>query len=93
MVIFWNEDKNRKLRTERGIGFEDIVEKIVCGQVLDILEHRTRKNQKIFVIMLNGRVFAVPFVFTNDEDIFLKTIYPSRKPQRRYGKTRDPDPS
>jgi len=89
-VIFWNEEKNRKLRAERGIGFEDVVEKISRGQVLDILEHRTRKHQKIFVIRLHGRICAVPFVFGNDEDIFLKTIYPSRKLQRRYGKAPDP---
>lgn len=69
------------------------MEKIARGQVLDILEHRTRKHQKIFVIRLHGRVFAVPFVFGNDGDIFLKACYPSRKLQRRYGKTQDPNPS
>jgi uncharacterized DUF497 family protein len=35
----WDDAKNAKLRTERGIGFEDIVFHIERGDLLDILEH------------------------------------------------------
>ena len=35
----WDEEKNAKLRKERGIGFEDIVFHIERGDLLDILEH------------------------------------------------------
>ena len=59
-MILWNETKDAKLRKERGVSFEDVVERIVSSDVLDILEHRTRKNQKIFVIALKGRIHAVP---------------------------------
>jgi uncharacterized DUF497 family protein len=85
-VIFWDEEKNAKLRKERGVCFEEVVERIVSNGIVDILEHHTRKNQKIFVIVLNGRVHAVPFIRDEGDNIFLKTIYPSRKLQRRYGK-------
>ena len=35
----WDDAKNAKLRSERGIGFEDIVFHIERGDLLDILEH------------------------------------------------------
>ena len=85
-MILRDEEKDEKLRKERGVCFEVVVEKIVTNEILDILEHRNRKNQKIFVIFLKGRIHAVPFLRDEDGNMFLKTIYPSRKLQRRYGK-------
>jgi uncharacterized DUF497 family protein len=85
-VILWDETKDAKLRKERGVSFEDVVERIVSSEVLDVLEHHTRRNQKIFVIALKGRIHAVPFLSDADGNIVLKTIYPSRKLERRYGK-------
>ena len=35
----WDDAKNAKLRTERGIGFEEIVFHIERGDLLDILKH------------------------------------------------------
>ena len=66
--------------------FEDIVVEITSNSILDILEHRVRKKQKIFVVDLNGRIYAVPFLSDADGNIILKTIYPSRKLPRRYCK-------
>lgn len=85
-MIVWDETKNEKLAAGRGVRFEDIVVEIISNNVLDILEHRLRKNQKNFVVDLNGRIYAVPFLLDADGNMVLKTIYPSRKLQRRYGK-------
>ncbi len=85
-MIVWDEAKNQKLAAERGVRFEDIVAEIVSGRILDILEHRVRKTQKILVVELNGRIHAVPFLLDVDGNMILKTIYPSRKLQRLYGK-------
>lgn len=85
-VIIWDDAKNKKLLQERGVGFEEIVERIAANKILEILEHRSRKNQKIFVVDLNGRIHAVPFLLDELGNIILKTIYPSRKLQRSYGK-------
>jgi uncharacterized DUF497 family protein len=49
----WDETKNAKLRTDRGIGFEDIVFHIEQGDLLDILEHPDPERyaeQRIFVV-------------------------------------------
>ena len=85
-VIVWDESKNEKLQVEMGVRFEDIVAEIISGHVFDILEHRVKKNQKILVVDLNGRIYAVPFLLDEDGNMILKTIYPSCKLQRRYGK-------
>ena len=72
----WNTMKNEKLKTERGIGFEDCLIAIEDGQILDIIEHKNKNkypNQKIFIINIDSYCYLMPFV--EDEDkIFLKTI-------------------
>ena len=48
-----DDAKNAKLRTERGIGFEDIVFHIERGDLLDVLEHPNPDRyagQRIFVV-------------------------------------------
>lgn len=35
----WNEEKNQKLKTERGISFEEVLACLAIGDLLDIVEH------------------------------------------------------
>lgn len=82
----WDSDKNNLLKQTRGIGFEDIVEAIDGGGILDVYEHPNQDkypNQKIFVVSALGYTYLVPYVKNGDE-IFLKTIIPSRKAQKIY---------
>ena len=82
----WDKDKNELLAQTRGICFEDIVEAIDGGGILDVYEHPNQEkypNQKIFVISALGYTYLVPYVKNGDE-IFLKTIIPSRKAQKIY---------
>lgn len=84
--IMWSEEKNRRLREERGVCFEDVVLKIETGDVLDLLEHPNQERypgQRIFVVEIDGYVYLVPFVET-EEEVFLKTVIPSRKATRKY---------
>jgi hypothetical protein len=82
----WDDEKNAKLRKERGIGFEEIVFHIESGDLLDILEHPNPDRyggQRIFVVRREDYVYLVPFL--EDEDtVFLKTIIPSRKATKEY---------
>ena len=81
----WNNDKDKILKKQRGIGFEDIVEAI-GSCLLDVYDHPNKQdypNQKIYVVEAHGYVFLVPFVRDSD-DIFLKTIIPSRKAKKIY---------
>ena len=82
----WNAKKNQQLIAERGISFEEIVFHIERGDVLDVLEHpkpQTYPGQRVFVVNVEGYVYVVPFV-EDDNEVFLKTIIPSRKATRSY---------
>jgi len=82
----WSEEKNRLLKTERNVSFEEVVFYIQEGQLLDILEHPNQEKyqgQKVFIVKMGEYVYLVPFV-EDETGIFLKTIIPSRKATRRY---------
>ena len=82
----WDDAKNAKLRTERGIGFEDVVFHIERGDLLDILEHPNPSRyagQRIFVVQRENYLYLVSLV-EDEHTIFLKTIIPSRKATKQY---------
>lgn len=79
----WNFEKNKKLIKERGVSFEMCLIKIESKDVLDILNNINYPNQKIFVLEMEEYVYLVPFVESENE-IFLKTIIPSRKFTKKY---------
>ncbi|PCJ50484.1 MAG: toxin [Gammaproteobacteria bacterium] len=82
----WNSDKNELLKNERNISFEDIIVNINLGNELDIYDHPNLErypNQKVSVVQVEDYVYLVPYV-ENDEEIFLKTIIPSRKATKQY---------
>jgi hypothetical protein len=82
----WNDEKNMLLKAERQVSFEEIVLYIEMGCLLDVLEHPNQdkyKGQRVFVVQIDDYVYLVPFMETN-EQVFLKTIIPSRKATRKY---------
>lgn len=82
----WDKEKNLKLKETRGISFEEIVFYISNGAVIDVIENQNSekyKDQLMFIIEIDSYAYIVPFVENNDE-IFLKTIYPSRKATKDY---------
>lgn len=86
MQFNWSDDKNRKLKQERGISFEEIIISIADGNVLNIVKHPNQErypNQSIYVVNINEYAYLVPFV-DDEHGRFLKTIIPSRKAAREY---------
>lgn len=84
--INWDNEKNIELKETRGISFEIVTQYIEQGKILDILEHPNKikySKQQIFVLNINEYVYLVPFVEEKNE-VFLKTIIPSRKATRNY---------
>lgn len=82
----WDEAKNAKLKSERSVSFEDILNAIDEDRILETIEHPNKLrygHQKIYVIRIEEYAYLVPFV-EDDKKIFLKTIIPSRKATRRY---------
>ena len=85
-LINWNKDKNSWLKKCRKIGFEDVLYYINNDFVIDDIEHPNKNryaNQRIFILDIEEYIYLVPYVESNEE-IFLKTIIPSRKATRDY---------
>jgi len=87
MNIFrWDNEKNELLKNGRGVCFEQIVLIMEKGEVLDTIEHPNQERypgQKIAVVIIDAYAYLVPYVEHNEE-IFLKTIVPSRKATNKY---------
>ncbi|MEA2017106.1 MAG: toxin [Campylobacterota bacterium] len=82
----WDEDKNTKLKIERGVSFYDVLKVIKNNGVLDNYKHPNKEkypNQYLYVVSLNNYIHYIPYVFDGD-DIFLKNIIPSRKLNKQY---------
>ena len=82
----WNTDKNKFLKENRGVTFEQIVMHIENGDVIDIIDHPNAtkySHQRVLIIKINDYIYSVPFVEDN-EIRFLKTIIPSRKLTKLY---------
>ncbi len=82
----WNEEKNQKLKRERNISFEEIVNYLHEEKFLDKIDNPNKKkypNQSIFIIEHENYVYLIPFV-EDDKKVFLKTIIPSRNATKKY---------
>ena len=82
----WDEEKNQELKSEREVGFEEVLDAIDNNRVLDRIDHPNKKrypNQRIMIVRIDDYVYLVPFV-EDKEKIFLKTVIPSRKMTKKY---------
>ena len=91
--IHFSPEKNSLLKIERGVGVEEVLLAIEMGHILDDLEHPNVEkypNQSILVVLIKIKnyVYIVPYV-EGEHTIFLKTIIPSRKMNKRYNKVVD----
>ncbi|PHS24227.1 MAG: toxin [Methylophaga sp.] len=81
--IIWDVEKAEILKndvTRGSISFEDCVVAIEEGRVLDDIANPSEQHphQRMLVLGINNYAYIVPYVETDDE-IFLKTVFPSRK--------------
>ena len=84
--VLWNEEKNQLLILQRNISFEMVLDKMKKQEILAKRSHPDKvryPHQFIFIMELNEYICYVPFVENNDE-IFLKTIIPSRKLEKEF---------
>jgi len=86
--IRYSLEKNELLKQQRDISFEDILLALEDGDLLDDIEHPNRDkypDQNIFIILVKIKdyVYLVPYV-EDKKTIFLKTIIPSRKMNKKY---------
>ena len=85
-VFRWDNEKNELLKNSRGVCFEQVVIFMEREDVLETIEHPNQDRypgQKIATVRIEDYVYLVPYVQNSDE-IFLKTILPSRKATNKY---------
>lgn len=85
MNIIWDDEKNKNLKKQRGISFEEITLLILERKYVDIVKHPNRPGQRVFVLPIKGYIHAVPFVLDDKNNIVLKTAFPSRKFHKKFG--------
>jgi len=83
--VKYSQDKNKVLQSTRGISFEEVVKAIEAQQVIADLPHAQRPNQRIMIIKISDYIWVVPYVIDQTRhQVFLKTMYQSRKYQKIY---------
>jgi uncharacterized DUF497 family protein len=85
-VFRWDNEKNEGLKQNRGVCFEEVVILMEREDVLETNEHPNQDKypgQKIAIIRIENYAYLVPYIQESDE-IFLKTIIPSRKATNKY---------
>lgn len=85
MNIIWDEGKNKTLKLDRNLSFEIFADLILDKKYLDVLENPSRKDQMIFIIEYKEYTYVVPFIIDDEDNIVLKTVFPSRKFHKIYG--------
>jgi uncharacterized DUF497 family protein len=87
MKLFdWDPEKNQHLIEERGVSFEEVIFHLQSDGLLDDIAHPNQKDyahQRIFIVAIESYAYLVSYV-ESDEQIFLKTIIPSRKATKHY---------
>jgi len=83
--ILWDEAKNKKLKESRGVSFEDVAQIILDKKYLAVLENPVHPEQMIFIVRYKSYTYVVPFIIDTDNNIVLKTVFPSRKFHKLYG--------
>ncbi len=73
-MIRWDPGKSERLKRERGVSFEEMLQ----AEVICAVKHSGRPGQRVLLVRYEGYVWAVPYVL-NGEEVFLKTLFPSRK--------------
>ncbi len=84
--IIWNAAKNEELKTKGRPSFEEVVAAIVKGDFIDRIKNKSMNYpcQEVLVLKLNNYIHAVP-IDENKHFIVLKTVFPSRKLNEKYG--------
>lgn len=83
--IEWDEDKNTQLKEERNLSFETIVIALEQGKLIDIVPNPSSNfaHQQVLIVEIDDYLILVPFI-EDEEKIFLKTAFKSRKVTKNH---------
>lgn len=79
--VRWALSKSEELKRKRGVSFEETIR----AKLVAVKEHPSRSNQGILLFEHRSYIWVAPYVARGDE-IFLKTLFPSRKYTKQWKK-------
>ena len=86
----YSVEKDQVLRNTRDVSFEDIIQAIKSGNLIDDKKNPNQKKyrgQRLFIVKIETHIYIVPYVIDRKRQVlFLKTLYPSRKATKQYFK-------
>lgn len=85
-MIIWDKEKDARLYETREISLAEISDLLLDRRYLAILENPSHPEQMVFVLSYKDYTYVVPFVVDEEDNIILKTAFPSRKFHKIYGK-------
>ncbi len=91
MKFEWDSNKNEWLKKERRISFEQIIFHLLQGDLWKIADHPDQiryPGQKIYFVIVDDYIYLVPHLKQKNQ-IYLKTIIPSRKATKVYQKEQE----
>lgn len=87
-IIEWNADKAEKLLADRNIDINDIAKIIKSNKIItieDVPNQSDHPGQRMYILNYKDYTFCVPFTYTKDGALFLKTVFPSRTYHKKFG--------
>lgn len=87
MHFNYSHEKNTELLKQRGLGFNEIIQFIMDGNLMRITNHYNTQdypNQKIMHVKVLDQIYLVPYIIEENGTIFFKTLFPSRKATKQY---------
>jgi uncharacterized DUF497 family protein len=79
--FMFDQEKNARLGSARGVSFEDVIEAMTAGAILGVIENPNQDaypNQIIIVVRIRDYPFCVP-TDVRGNVYHLRTVYPCRK--------------
>lgn len=89
LKIRFDPEKDLLIKRIREVSFRQAINLLENEEnILDDIEHPNRQkfsHQRMLIMKIEDYVYAIPYVINlKNKEIFLKTIYPSRKYTRIY---------
>lgn len=78
--VRWNLVKSNRLKRTRGASFDEILQ----SKLIAIKKHPKKINQNIMLFEYKQYIWVIPYITEGNGDIFLKTLFPSRKYTKMY---------
>jgi uncharacterized DUF497 family protein len=85
MRFIWDETKNQKLLAERGLSFAPFAKLISENAQYAMIKNPVRPEQWLFIVPYDDYTYVLLYVVDAENNVVLKTIYPSRKYHKQYG--------